>query len=131
MAARETAAARDAGRLEQRKRLRQRRNAGHMRAIGTCARDDFGMALHQQRRALALDDRRQRLDAVDHGAVIGRSEAHEHGRHIAGAERRGERNFEPRGIGDRRGHEINARGGAPRFDLVSSRGHGGSVAPAI
>ena len=54
-----------------------------MRAIGAAAGDQFGVAIEQQRRAIVLNDRRQRLDTGDHGALIGlRFQPQQHRRDI-------------------------------------------------
>ena len=87
-----------------------------MGAVGAGARRDLGVAVEQERRALVLDDRRQRLDAVDQRAVIRRSKPQQHRGHIGRVERGGKRVAKPGRVGDLRGHEIKARGRAPRFD---------------
>ena len=72
---RKSADAGDAVGLQRWQRLLQRLDAGQMRAVGAGARDQFGVAVEQKRRARVLDRGRQRLDARDHGALIGRPQA--------------------------------------------------------
>ena len=91
-----------------------------MRAIGAGARHDLGMSVEQQRGALVLHGWRQRLDAVDQGAVVGRGEPQQHGRDIGGGERAREGVPQPVRIGGLRGHKIEARGGSPRFGRFPS-----------
>jgi len=48
------------------------------------------MAIEQKRSSLVLDRRRQRLDARDHAALVGRLEPQQHRRDIGRGEQAGE-----------------------------------------
>src|SRR5205085_8755992 len=88
------------------------------------------MAVKQERCTPVLGDRRECLRAIDQGAVIRRSQTQENGRHVGSAKRGSKRVPQARGLGNLRGYEIKARGGA-LFNSVRARGHGRSIAPAI
>ena len=83
---RQPADAGDAIGLERWQRLFQRGDAGQVRAVGAATCDQFGMAVDEQRGARLLDRRRQRLDARDHGALIGLLQPQQHGRDVGGSE---------------------------------------------
>ena len=52
-------------------------------------RDQFDMTVEQQRRAAVLDHRRERLDARDHGALVGRLQPQQHRGDIGAGEHAG------------------------------------------
>ncbi len=85
-----------------------------MRAIGAAARHQFDMAIQQQRRAAVLNGGRQRLDARDHGALVGLAQPQQHGGDVGGGEQAGEAGDELRRIVHDRRREIEARHRARR-----------------
>ena len=92
-----------------------------MDAVGAGAHREIGMPVEQQRRALVLDGRRERLGVVDARALITLRQAQQHGGDIGRVERFRELIREPGRM--LRGHEIEARSGAPRFGRFFSGRH--------
>ena len=78
------------------------------------ARHQFDMAVEQQRRTAVLDRRRQRLDARDHGALVGLLQPHQHGGDIGRGEQAGQACRQLRRIVDLRRREIEPRHRARR-----------------
>ena len=95
-----------------------------MRAVGLGARDQFRMAVEQQRRAVRLDQDAQRLDPRDQLALLAIGKPQQHGRDIGGIERGGEIVRDRARIAERRGHQIEARALPPR-----SHAHGVRMRP--
>ena len=86
-------------------------DAGEMGAVAAGARDQLGMAVEQERRALVLHDRAQsalaRLIRLRSSA---RRKTQQHGGDVAGGKRRGKRRGEAGGSSQPRRHQIEARG---------------------
>ena len=114
MARGETADAGDAVGLQRRQGVFHRRDAGQMRAIGAAARHQFDMAVEQQRRAAVLHGRRQRLDARDHGALVGLAQPQQHGGDVGGGKQAGQARDQLRRIVHDGRCEIEARRRARR-----------------
>ena len=89
MPRRKSADAGDAVGLQRRQGIFHRGDAGQMRAIGAGARHQLDMTIEQQRRAAVLDRRRQRLDARDHGALVGLAQPQQHRRDVGRGEQAG------------------------------------------
>ena len=111
-------------------------DAADMRAVGSRPLDKFGMAVEQQRRAVALDQDAQCLDPLDQGALGVRRETDQHGGDVGGVQRGGEIVRDRARIAERRRDEIEAGSLAPRQPLSPChrmRRHSGGMAaiPAI
>ena len=87
MPRRKPAAAGDTGGLERVERRQKSLDAGEMRAVGAATGHDVRMAVEQQRDALVLHERRQRLDEIDLRALVGFGEPQQHRRDVGGIER--------------------------------------------
>jgi hypothetical protein len=94
-----------------------------MRAVGTRMRHDVGKAIEQKRGALVLNQRCERLGAIDERALICGSKPQQHRRHVGAFDCSRERVPNGGGISHLRGHDIEARGGAPGFGPVASGRH--------
>ncbi len=129
MPAAETAAAGDARGLEDGERRLERRETGEMGAIRLGARDQIGTAIEKERSTLVLHRRRECLGIVDPTALVGLGAPQQDRRHVGGEERFGNKHGKPRSIGSLRGHEIEARGRAPRFGRFPSGRHDGIDCP--
>ena len=86
MTAAQAAGAGDAVGLEAWQRRGERLDAGEMRAIGADPPDDLDAAVEQQRNVAALHRSRNRLGAVDEGALVGVGEAQQDGGDVGGGE---------------------------------------------
>ena len=124
---RKPAAAGDARRLERRERRPEGVDPVEVRAVGARARREIGMAAEEERRAGVLYGWRERLGVIDLRALVGVGQPQQHGRDVGGAERLHQPIREPGRL--LRGHEIEARGGAPRLGRVRSGRHGNSNCP--
>src|SRR5215472_13323650 len=98
-----------------------------MRTVGAGARREIGISIEEKRRALTLHRRRERLGVIDASALVGLRQAQQHGGNVGGVERLRQPLREPGRV--LRGHEIKARGGAPRIGRVFSRRHGHRLPP--
>ena len=91
---------------------RQRRgeglNSGHMSAIGIGAPDDVGAVIEQQRDVATMDGGRHCFGAIDQAALVGVGKPQQHGRNIAGAQRRFEVREKRLWVFKRRRDEIEA-----------------------
>jgi hypothetical protein len=85
----ETADAGDAVGFQRRQRVFHRCDAVEMRAIGAATRHQLNVTVEQQRRAAVLNGGRQRLDARDHGALVGLAQPQQHGRDVSGRKQAG------------------------------------------
>ena len=109
MTAEQTPGAGDALGFQRSDRGGQRRDAGEMGAVGAGAGHKLGMAVDEERHIAALHDRPDRLCAVDQRALVGRFEAKENGRDIAGFERRADDARQRLRIAEPRGEEVKPR----------------------
>ena len=100
--------------FSERQRVLHRCDAGQMRAIGAGARHQFDMTVQQQRRAAVLNSRRQRLDARDHGALVGFAQPHQHRCDVGAREQAGKAGDKLRRIVHLGRREIEARHRARR-----------------
>jgi hypothetical protein len=86
MTAAHAAGAGDPLRLEQRKRCRERFDAGEMGAIGASSGDEIGTAIEQDSDIAPLHGGGDGFGAGDQRALVGRREPQQHGGDIAGGE---------------------------------------------
>jgi hypothetical protein len=94
----------------------ERFDPAEMRAIGAGTGGEIGMPVEQQGSALALHRRARRLDVVHPPALVGLRQAQQDRGDVGGAECLRKLMREVRRIAW--GHEIETRGGAPRFGRI-------------